>query len=252
MLWLRNKKINFPLHTHNPESAKKNASEKWRLLKSSAANNCLTVLTNLSIEANRVDPDQTAPIGAVWSGSKLFVMEAFEHFNRQENQTTFVAIGALRAESLLVCYLEERLVLQVANQVSFILMDVMTVYRVPTNQLTWMRKIQQSACCVLMAHTNLIQVSLIAWHALLLHLHLLPIEHLVVVSTTIKTVLSGHSKRRPNIGFQDQLSLNAGWKYCRMLQESILQYFWPSISYHSSLRTFVLSFLNGPLTGFTV
>ena len=29
---------------------------------SSAANNCLTLLTNLSIEANRVDPDQTAPI----------------------------------------------------------------------------------------------------------------------------------------------------------------------------------------------
>ena len=36
-----------------------------RLLKSSAANNCLTLLTNSSIEANRVDPDQTAPIGAV-------------------------------------------------------------------------------------------------------------------------------------------------------------------------------------------
>ena len=31
------------------------------LLKSSAANNCLT----LSIEAKIVDPDQTAPIGAV-------------------------------------------------------------------------------------------------------------------------------------------------------------------------------------------
>ena len=43
----------------------KNASEKLRLPKSFAANNCLTLLTNLSIEANRVDPDQTAPIGAV-------------------------------------------------------------------------------------------------------------------------------------------------------------------------------------------
>ena len=40
-------------------------SEKLRLLKSSAANNCLTLLKNLSIEANRVDPDQTAPIGEV-------------------------------------------------------------------------------------------------------------------------------------------------------------------------------------------
>ena len=47
------------------KAPRKNASEKLPLLKSSAANNCLTFLTNLSIEANRVDPDQTAPIGAV-------------------------------------------------------------------------------------------------------------------------------------------------------------------------------------------
>ena len=44
---------------------RKNASEKLGLLKSSAANYCLTLLTNLSKEANRVDPDKTAPIGAV-------------------------------------------------------------------------------------------------------------------------------------------------------------------------------------------
>ena len=31
---------------------------------------------NISIEANIVDPDQTAPKGAVWSGSTLFVYEA--------------------------------------------------------------------------------------------------------------------------------------------------------------------------------
>ena len=37
-------------------------------------------------------------------------------------------------------------------------------------------------------------------------------------TTTIKSVLSGHSKRRPKIGFQDRLSLNAGQKCCRMLQ----------------------------------
>ena len=30
----------------------------------------------LSIEANSVDPEQTAPIGAVWSGSTLFGIEA--------------------------------------------------------------------------------------------------------------------------------------------------------------------------------
>ena len=48
--------------------------------------------------------------------------------------------------------------------------------------------------------------------------------------------LSDHSKRRPKICFQDRLSLNAGQKYCRMLQQSILQYFWPSLTYHLSLR----------------
>ena len=42
---------------------------------------------------------------------------------------------------------------------------------------------------------------------------------------TVKPVLRGHSKRRQNNGFQDRLSLNVSRKYCRMLQESILQYF---------------------------
>ena len=32
--------------------------------------------SNISIEANIVDPDQTAPKGAVWSRSTLFVYEA--------------------------------------------------------------------------------------------------------------------------------------------------------------------------------
>ena len=36
----------------------------------------LPLLTDLSIEANSVDPDQTAPIEAVWSGSTLFAIEA--------------------------------------------------------------------------------------------------------------------------------------------------------------------------------
>ena len=47
------------------------------------------------------------------------------------------------------------------------------------------------------------------------------------------------------IGFQDQLSLNAGQKYCRMLQESILQYFLPSLSYNLALRPLFCLFLNG-------
>ena len=39
-----------------------------------------------------------------------------------------------------------------------------------------------------------------------------------------KSDLSGYSKKRPKIGFQDPLSLYTGQKYCRMLKESILQY----------------------------
>ena len=41
----------------------------------SAANNCLTLLAHLNIQANSVDPEQTT-IGAVWSGSTLFAIEA--------------------------------------------------------------------------------------------------------------------------------------------------------------------------------
>ena len=34
------------------------------------------ITDELSIEANSVDPEQTAPIGAVWSESTLFAIEA--------------------------------------------------------------------------------------------------------------------------------------------------------------------------------
>ena len=60
-------------------------------------------------------------------------------------------------------------------------------------------------------------------------------------------------KRRPKIGFQDQLSLNAGQKYCRMLQwehSAILSTF---IKLPFVIKTCVLSIFELPLkTGFTV
>ena len=34
------------------------------------------IIDELSIEANSVNPGQTAPVGAVWSGSTLFAIEA--------------------------------------------------------------------------------------------------------------------------------------------------------------------------------
>ena len=53
--------------------------------------------------------------------------------------------------------------------------------------------------------------------------------------------------KRPKIGFQAGLSLNACQKYRRMLQENILQYFLPSLSYHLSLRSLFCLFLSGRL-----
>ena len=67
-----------------------------------------------------------------------------------------------------------------------------------------------------------------------------------VIHCTVKPVLSGHSKRRPKIGFKDRLSLNAGQTYCRMLQETYIKL--PSV-----FKTFVLSIFEWPLkTGFAV
>ena len=64
----------------------------------------------------------------------------------------------------------------------------------------------------------------------------------------VKLVLSGHSKITPKIDFWYRLSLNAGQKYCRMLQgESILQHCRPSLSYHFPLRTWLCIFLSGRL-----
>ena len=68
-----------------------------------------------------------------------------------------------------------------------------------------------------------------------------------MASGTERPAFSGHSKRQPKICFQDQLSLNAGQVYCRMLQESILQHYRPSLSYHLSLRPLFCLFLSGRL-----
>ena len=70
----------------------------------------------------------------------------------------------------------------------------------------------------------------------------------------VKPVLSSHSKRIPKIGFQCLLSLNAGQKYCRMLQgehSAILSTF---IKLPFSIKTIVLSnFFKWLLkTGFTL
>ena len=70
---------------------------------------------------------------------------------------------------------------------------------------------------------------------------------------TVRPVLSGYSKRRPKISFQDQLSLNAGQMYCRMLlgeHSAILLTF---IKIPFVFKTFVFFYFEWPLkTGLTV
>ena len=72
--------------------------------------------------------------------------------------------------------------------------------------------------------------------------------YLLYSKTCVKQPLS----KRPQTGFQDQLPLNAGQKYCRMLQgehsASILQYFRPSLSYHLSLRSWFCLLFSGRFT----
>ena len=75
----------------------------------------------------------------------------------------------------------------------------------------------------------------------------------VELEHTVKPVLSGHSKRRPKIGFQDRLSLNAGQKYCGMLQGEHSANLSTCIKLPFIFKTFVLSIFEWSLKpGFTV
>ena len=64
-----------------------------------------------------------------------------------------------------------------------------------------------------------------------------------------KTCVNDRSKKQ-QLGFQDQLSLNAGQTYCRMLQGGggILRYFRPSLSYQLSFGYLFCLFLSGRFT----
>ena len=66
---------------------------------------CCKLLPNitdkLSLEANSVDPEQTAPIKEQSDlGPHCLPWRLLKHFSRREKQTTFVAIGTLRVKAL--------------------------------------------------------------------------------------------------------------------------------------------------------
>ena len=67
-----------------------------------------------------------------------------------------------------------------------------------------------------------------------------------------KTCVKRPLSKRLKIGFQDQLSLNAGQKYCRMLQGEHSAILLTLIKLPFVIKTFVLSIFEWPVyTGFT-
>ena len=70
---------------------------------------------------------------------------------------------------------------------------------------------------------------------------------------TVKPAFSGHSKRTPNVVFNTDYRLNAGQKYCRMLQGEHSAILLTFIKLPYSIKTFVLSIFKWLLkTGYTV
>ena len=68
--------------------------------------------------------------------------------------------------------------------------------------------------------------------------------HIKYSKTCVKQPLS----KRPKDGFQDQLSLNAGQKYCRMLQGEHSAILLTFIELPFVIKIFVLSILSGRFT----
>ena len=66
-------------------------------------------------------------------------------------------------------------------------------------------------------------------------------------SSTVKPVLSGHSKRRPKLIFKTDYRLMQVKSIAECSKGSILQYFRPSLSYHLSLKSLFCLFLSGRL-----
>ena len=75
----------------------------------------------------------------------------------------------------------------------------------------------------------------------------------LILCTLSKTCVKQPFSKRPKIGFQDQLSLNAGQKYCRMLQGEQSAILLTFIKLPFVIKVFVLSIFEWPVyTGFTV
>ena len=67
------------------------------------------------------------------------------------------------------------------------------------------------------------------------------------IHRTVKSVLRGHSKRRPKIVFKTDYGLMQIKSIAECSKGSILQYFRPSLRYHLSLKPLFCLFLSGCL-----
>ena len=67
------------------------------------------------------------------------------------------------------------------------------------------------------------------------------------ISTTVKPVLSGHSKRKPKTIFKNDDRLRHVKSIAECSNWSILQYFGPSLSFYLSLRSLFCLYLSGRL-----
>ena len=80
-----------------------------------------------------------------------------------------------------------------------------------------------------------------------------PKESNQTISMYSKTCVKQQLSKIPNIGFQDLLSLNAGQKYCRMLQREHSAILLTCIKLPFVIMTFVLSVFEWPFcTGFII
>ena len=64
---------------------------------------------------------------------------------------------------------------------------------------------------------------------------------------TVKSVLSGHSKRTPKLVFKTEYRLMQVKRIAECSDGSILQFFRPSLNYHWSLRSVFCLFMSGRL-----
>ena len=78
-------------------------------------------------------------------------------------------------------------------------------------------------------------------------------QQVIEVSLYSKTCVKWSLSKGPKIGFQDKLSLNAGKKYCRMLQVEHSAIILTFIKIPFIIKNIVLSIFEWPFyTGFTV